>query len=134
ETCASRLSTRCRLAFTTCAVLKAEFKFSLNHMRTCEGGPFLNTASAAGSDRSRIACALTIPGKRSARHTANGAAIINIRRVTIERKKEIMSFIQSSVQVTFMFTRMQCRSTPCGQHISKKTCCESNEADAGVSS
>src|SRR5437764_388476 len=49
-TWASPLSTRTFCPLTACAVVKAGFRSSLNHMRTCWGAAF-KTASFAGSDR-----------------------------------------------------------------------------------
>src|SRR2546421_12589168 len=77
-------------------------------MRTPRGG-ILNTESFAGSDRSRIACALAIAGKSSVKHTASGAASNKKRRFDILCRKDLMCFIQflTSYHSSLRFRRYQ---------------------------
>jgi len=64
-------------------------------MCTCWGA-ILKTESAAGLERSRMACALATAGKSSVRHTARGKANSKRRLVINLCKKDFMSFYQFS--------------------------------------
>ena len=112
ETCASPISTRALAPLTTTAVLRAELSSSLNHMRTWSGATG-STASLAGSDRSRIACARLMPGKRSTRQTAKRAAASKRRRTAMMRVWECMGLIWSSFKRFFLllFLCIRCSVT-----------------------